>query len=46
MHDSSADPGSVGEQMRAGNAVLDMVMLLVPMLRAEGFAFAPLTAVD
>ena len=46
MHDSSADPGSVGEQMRAGNALLDMVMLLVPMLRAEGFTFAPLTAVD
>jgi len=46
MHDSTADPGLPGERMRAGNLSLDAVRLLVPMLRAEGFTFLPLSAVD
>jgi peptidoglycan/xylan/chitin deacetylase (PgdA/CDA1 family) len=46
MHDSTADPGRPGEEMRAGNLAVDMVKLLIPMLRAEGFTFVPLAAVD
>lgn len=46
MHDSTADPGTPGEEMRAGNLAVEAVKLLVPMLRLEGFTFVPLTAID
>ncbi len=46
MHDSTADPGTPGEEMRAGNLAVEAVKLLVPMLRAEGFTFVPLSAID
>jgi len=46
MHDSTADPGTPGEQMRAGNLAVEAVKLLVPRLRAEGFSFVPLADLD
>jgi len=46
MHDSTADPGTPGEEMRAGNLAVDAVKLLIPMLRNEGFTFVPLSAID
>ena len=46
MHDSTADPGRPGEEMRAGNLAVDAVRILVPALRAEGFTFVPLADVD
>jgi len=46
MHDSTADPGTPGEEMRAGNLAVEAVKLLIPMLRSEGFTFMPLSAID
>ena len=45
MHDSTADPGRPGEEMRAGNLAVEAIKILVPTLRAEGFHFVPLAAV-
>ena len=45
MHDCSADPDGVGEQMQLGNRCLEVVRLVVPRLKALGFAFVPLESV-
>ncbi len=45
MHDSLADPGEFTAARRSRNLTLDAVVLLIPMLRSEGFSFAPLADV-
>ena len=45
LHDSTADPDEMGDRMRAANRCAELVRVLVPALRAEGFRFAPLSAV-
>jgi peptidoglycan/xylan/chitin deacetylase (PgdA/CDA1 family) len=42
LHDSSADPGDMGEQMRCNNRTLELTQRLVTRLRSDDYIFRPL----